>query len=117
MSTGPTAPVSIAPELLERLWRDPRARSRNANFTRFRDDRAYRRAVKHVRSLLSFRNDLLRFHDEGVVTVKSLASGRGAQVTITVPTLHFRRSLFVSLHELELLRRDAAWTAIEEGAQ
>jgi phosphate uptake regulator len=99
----------VPPELIERLWSDPRARSRNANYARFRDDHGYRRAVKHVRSLLSFRRDLERFKDQSTISVRRLASGRGAQVTIKVPDLHFRRSLFISNHELELLRRDPHW--------
>lgn len=114
MSEPAPGKAAVSPELLERLWRDPRARSRNANFSRFRDDLSYRRAVKQVRSLLSFRGDLIRFRDEGSLSVRSLVSGQGAQVTIAVPSLHFRRSLFISSYELDLLRRDPAWKAMEE---
>ena len=105
--------VEVPPELLEQLWREPKARSRNTNFARFRDDKVYRTAVKHVRSLLSFVRDVERYRHEGDVTVSWHASGRQAKVTLWVPSLRLRRSLYISDTELELLRRHPVWRETE----
>ena len=102
-------PEVLPEDLLEKLWGDPTARSRNANFVRFRDDSTYRKAVLHVRSLMAFCRDLEKFHGRGDVSLRWLSSGRAAQITMNIPELHFRRSLFVSARELEILRRDPAW--------
>ncbi len=104
---------SLPPELLEQLWSDPKARSRNQNFSRFRDDTTYRAAVKHIRSMLAFRQDLIRFRGQSDVAVKWLGPEDSAEITIHVPGLHLRRSLFVSKRELELLERDPAWEEAE----
>lgn len=106
-------PASIPAELLAQLWNDPEARSRNANFARFRDDRVYRRAVKHIRALLALRRDLLRYCGRCDVSVRWLASGRMAQVTMRVPELRLRRYLYLSAQELELIRGDPAWSEAE----
>jgi len=100
-------------DMLERLWRDPKARSRNANFARFRDDLRYRVAVRHVRSLLSFRRDLTLYRGRSDVAVRRIAGGAGATLTLRVPELRLRRSLNVSSSELELLRGDPAWDGAE----
>ena len=91
--------------LLERLWQDPRARSRNKNFHRFRDDRVYRRTVRRVRSLLSLRADLVRFAALGTIVAERLDGDR-VRVVLRVPALRLRRSVYLSVFELELLRRD-----------
>lgn len=96
-------------ELLELLWREPKARSRNSNFARFRDDRRYRVAVKHIRSLLAFRRELEAFGGKGDVTVTWFSDGRKAKISMWIPTLRLRRSLFVSRPELELLQEDPVW--------
>lgn len=103
--------ISASPpkELLEQLWRDPRARSRNRNFSRFRDDPQYRTAVKHVRSLLALRRDILRYQGESELVLSWLPACDGARLTFTIPALRFRRSLLLTLHELELLRGDPVW--------
>jgi hypothetical protein len=98
-----------ARELLELLWRDPRARSRNGNFVRFRDDRRYRTAVKHVRSLISFMGDLALYRGRSDVAVCVRRGGADATVTLRIPALRLRRSLNVSRPELDLLRGDPAW--------
>lgn len=95
--------------LLELLWRDPEARSRNANFARFRDDRRYRVAVKHIRSLLAFRRELEAFVGKGDVNVTWFSSGQKAKISMWIPSLRLRRSLFVSRPELELLQEDPVW--------
>lgn len=102
-----------ARELLELLWRDPKARSRNGNFARFRDDRHYRTAVSHVRSLRSFTRDLELYRGQSDVTVSTRAGGAGATVTLRIPALRLRRSLYVSRPELDLLRGDPAWREID----
>ena len=104
---------SIPAELIEKLWRDPEARSRNRNFVRFRDDLTYRLAVHHIRALLAFRDDLMAYQKECSVIIKWLAAGKAAQITLLIPHLHYRRSLFVSTLELELLRGDPAFGDVE----
>lgn len=99
-------------ELLVQLWSDPQARSRNANFARFRDDKEYRIAVKYIRSLLTFRKELERFGGEGDVTVTSLSEGRRAKISLWIPTLRLKRSLYVATQELELLQGDPIWEKI-----
>ncbi len=103
---NPSAPPR---ELLERLWRDPRARSRNRNYTRFRDDPMYRTAVKHVRSLLALRRDLVRYRGQSELALSWLPARDGARLTVTIPTLRLRRSVLLSRHELDLLRGDPVW--------
>lgn len=92
-------------ELVRELWQDPAARSRNRHFGRFRDDPAYRRAVLTVRSLLSFQRDLRRFRGRADVVV---AQGHAERIrlTLTVRVISFRRTLFVSHEELDLIRED-----------
>jgi hypothetical protein len=93
-------------ELVERLWHDPRARSRNRNFFRFRDDPVYCRAVRAVRFLHALRADLLRFRASVEVTVAPDADPGTARITLVVPPLRYRRAVSVSAVELELLRAD-----------
>jgi hypothetical protein len=96
-------------ELFVTLWNDPRERSRNANYARYRDDRKYRHVVHHVRSLRAFVHDLERFHGRCDLVVRPLASGRGAQITMRVPALSLIRHLFVAGYEMEVLRREPGW--------
>ena len=105
--------MAPAPDLLDLLWRDPKARSRNGNFVRFRDDQRYRIAVKHVRSLLSFKGDLALYRGRSDVAVYWRAGDAGATVTLRIPALRLRRTLRVSTPELDLLRGDPAWSEAE----
>ncbi len=102
-------PKSLPKELLERLWKDPAARSRNKNFHRYREDPLYRRAVKHVRALLDLRRDLIRYRGESRVALRWLPNRQGARLTMTIPALRFRRTLVLTLPEVELLREDPVW--------
>ena len=95
--------------LLEWLWRDRGARSRNRNFERFRDDEAYRRAVLRVRSLRALRRDLLRYAPGcRVELVGPQASGCAGRVRLTfeVPSLRLRRTTHLSAVEAGLLLTD-----------
>lgn len=96
-------------DLLEKLWSDPELRSRNKNFGRFRDDVAYRKAVKLIRSLLAFKKDLIKYQGQSQIEVKWLASGKAARITLVIPPLRLRRTIFVSKPELDLLRKDPIW--------
>ena len=69
----------------------------------------YRNAVKHVRMLLSFRAELIKYRGACEVMVEWMTPGEIAKVTLVVPELRLRRTLFISRAELDLLRGDPSW--------
>jgi hypothetical protein len=106
-------PTSLPRDLLKRLWSDRRARSRNKNFDRFRDDPMYQLAVKHIYSLLNLRRQIIDFKDESRLEVVRLEGRSGARLTLTVPSLSLRRTVILSLPELQLLKEDPALEEVE----
>jgi hypothetical protein len=92
--------------LVETLWRDERARSRNKNFYRFRDSAPYARAVRAVRSLRSLREDIVKFRGVSRLLVESAPDER-VRLTLFVPGLHLRRSMCLRRFEVELLWAEA----------
>lgn len=110
-------PTSLPRDLLKRLWSDRRARSRNKNFDRFRDDPMYQLAVKHIYSLLNLRRQIIDFKDESRLEVVRLEGRSGARLTLTVPSLSLRRTVILSLPELQLLKEDPALEEVEVALQ
>ena len=96
-------------ELLIELWRNPRARSRNRNFYRFRDDPTFYRAARHIRSLRALRADLMRFQHRAEIRVAPLEDAPGHyRITMVIPRLRLKRSVYVTELELELLGQEPA---------
>lgn len=107
--TGGEGPAeALDRELLRRLWRDPRGRSRNQNFARFRDDPAYRRVVRRIRFLRALGAEIRGLRGRFELRVdRGDGTGRSS-LELVVPSLSLRRTVLLSEIDLELLREDAA---------
>jgi hypothetical protein len=88
-----------------RKLRGPSALSRNRNFELFKDCPARQAQRRHLR-LLALARDLRRYvESEGTVRLLG-APGEGGVVEVEVPSVRFRRRIFVDAIELELLGED-----------
>jgi hypothetical protein len=82
------------------------ALSRNRNFELFEKNRPARQAQRRHLRLLALARDLRRYvESEGTVRLRG-ALGQGGIVEVEVPSVRFRRRIFVDAIELELLGED-----------
>jgi len=79
--------------------------SRNRNFDLF-EDRTARLAQRHHLRLLALARDLTRYAHQGTVRLRREPPDQGGIVEVEVPSVHFRRRVFLDAVELELLGED-----------
>ena len=104
-SAGSGDPGAEAEELgLTRLWHAGAALSRNRNFDLY-EPRAARRLLRLHRWLRQLERDLRSCATRGDVRLRDEStSARAIVLELTIPSLSFRRTVYLAADELSLLR-------------